>query len=162
MTLKTVFATSILAGLLGGTALAGVDRINEIDVTADLSAISNADAAAYWGQLEADLEGAIAARVTDRLTDEEGARIVVDIREIELASPFERVITAADAVLVGQVNIVDDTDNANFDAYELSVSLDSARFIVPEGQTIVFSDDDRSSYEALVNAFADNVVERLR
>lgn len=162
MTLKTFMTSTLAAGLIGGAAFAGVDRITEIDVTADLSAIQNADAAAYWGELETDLEAAIASRVTDRLTDEEGARIVVDVRELELASAFERAVTMADAVLVGQVNVIDDTDNANYDGYELSVSLDSARFIVPEGQTIIFNADDRSSYDALVNAFAAGVVERLK
>ncbi len=158
---KQMLAMSAMVALLAGAAGAAVDQIKEIDVTTDLSAIQNADAAAYWGTLEADLEAAIASRVNERIA-EDGAQIKIDIREIELASPFDRVINLGDAVLVGQVNIVDDTDNANFDAYELSVSLETARVIVPEGQTIVLSADDRASYEALVDTFAQGVVDRLK
>lgn len=77
---------------MAGMAFAAVDTVKEIEVTADLSAIQNADAAAYWGRLEADLEAAIASRLVDRLAEEgaEGARILVDLREVELASAFER------------------------------------------------------------------------
>lgn len=157
---QTLAASALLA-LFAGTALANVDQIKEIDVTNDLTAIQNADAAAYWGTLEADLEAAIAARVTERLA-EDGARILVDIREVELASAFDRALNLGDAVLVGQVNIVDETDNSNFDAYELSVSLETARVVVPEGQTLVLSADDRVSYQSLVDTFAQGVVDRLK
>jgi hypothetical protein len=145
-------------------AIAGVEQIKEIDVTADLTAIQNADAAAYWGTLETDLEAAIATLVTDRLAEEggDGAQILVDLREVELASAFDRAINLGDALLVGQVNIVDDTDNSNFDAYELSVSLENAMVIVPEGQTVVFNADDADAYRALVDTFAKGVVDRLK
>lgn len=156
-----IFAASALAALLATAAVADVDRIQEIDVTADLTAIQNQQAAEFWGTIETDLEAAIASRVQERLA-EDGARILVDIREVELANAFERAINLADAVLVGQVNIVDDTDNTNFDAYELSVSLENARIVVPEGTTVVFSTDDPSSYRALIDTFAEGVVERLK
>ncbi len=129
-------------------------------MTADLTAVQNPAAAAYWSTLDTDLEAAIIARLTDRLGDE-GARVLVDIREIELASAFERAVNLGDAVLVGEVNIVDPTNNANFNAYELSVSLGTTRFVVPEGQTVILSADDRASYQALIDTFADGVVERL-
>jgi hypothetical protein len=162
MFMKQMLGATAVIGLLAQPALAAVDLIQEVDVTTDISAIQNADAAAYWGSLEADLEAAIAARITERLTQEPGARILVDIREVELSSAFDRALNLGDAVLVGQVNIVDDTDNSNFDAYELSVSLETARVVVPEGQTIVFNTDDRASYQALIDAFAQGVVERLK
>jgi hypothetical protein len=164
MTPNHMLAAATLMALLAGPATAEVDKIKEIDVTADLTAVGNADAAAYWGTLEADLEAAIAALVSDRLA-EDGARIIVDIREVELSSPFERAINLGDSVLVGQVNIADDTDNANFDGYELSVSLETASIIVPEGsdiRAVVFSTDDRSSYRSLIDAFAKGVVDRLK
>jgi ABC-type phosphate/phosphonate transport system substrate-binding protein len=157
---KLTLAATTLAALMATAAAAGVDRIQEVDVSADISAIQNAKAAEYWATLEADLEAAIGLRVTERL-GEDGARVLVDIREVELANAFDRAVNLGDAVLVGQVNIVDDTDNRNYDAYELSVSLETARVIVPEGQTIVFGLDDRATYQTLVDAFAEGVVERL-
>ena len=126
--MKTLAATA-LAGFLATSAFAAVDQIKTIDDTADLTALNNEQAAAFWANLETDLENAIAARVTDRVA-ENGAEILVDIREVELANAFERELNMGDAVLVGQVNIVDNTDNSNFDAYELTVSLETAQIIV--------------------------------
>ncbi len=116
---------SVTAGVLAATlaatavtpALAAVERVAEVDVTVDLTAIQNEKAAAYWGSLEKDLEAAIGARIADRIA-EDGASVLVDIREVELSNAFERQLNLADAVLVGQVNINDKTDNANFDAYD--------------------------------------------
>lgn len=165
-------ATAALLALLASPLAAAVDRVAKIDATVDVSAISNAEAATFWANLEADLENAIAARVTDRLAVEEvkpdsegridGAQIKVDIREVELASAFERELNLGDAVLVGQVTIVDDTDNTNADGYELTVSLETANVIVPEGAVVLLSTDTSGAYTRLVEAFADGIVSRLK
>lgn len=165
-------ASAVLIALLAAPLLAGVDKVAKIDATVDISAINNAEAATFWANLEADLENAIAARVTERLAAEkvmpddqgriDGAQINVDVREVELASAFERELNLGDAVLVGQVTIVDDTDNTNADGYELTVSLENARIVVPEGKTLVLSTDTSEAYIRLVEAFADGVVSRLK
>ncbi len=165
-------ATAALVALLASPLLAAVDKVAKIDVTVDISAINNAQAATFWANLEADLENAIAARVTDRLVVEEakadedgsidGARIMVDVREIELATAFERELNLGDAVLVGQVTIADDSDNTNADGYELTVSLENAKVIVPEGSVVVLSNDATGAYTRLVEAFADGIVSRLK
>jgi hypothetical protein len=180
--MKTIAATA-LAGVLATAAFGAVDKIGKIDVTTDLSAIQNEEAATFWANLEADLENAIAARLTDRLvtadeqmdakqenqaTDDsgalkiEGTQIIVDIREVELANAFQRELNMGDAVLVGQVNITDDNDNSNFDAYELSVTLETAKIVVPEGTTLILSTDTTQAYTRLVEAFADGIVTRLK
>lgn len=158
--MKTLAATAVVA-VLTTSAFAAVDQIAKIDVTADLTAIGNEKAAAFWANLETDLENAIAARVTDRVADT-GAEILVDIREVELASAFDRELNLGDAVLVGQVNIKDDTDNSNFDAYELSVSLENAQIVLPEGTFLLLSTDTTGAYNRLVETFADGVVSRLK
>lgn len=158
--MKTLAATA-LAGVLATSAFGAVEQVAKIDVTTDLTAISNEQAANFWANLETDLENAIASRVTDRLADD-GAEIIVDIREVELANAFERQLNMADAVLVGQVNIKDDTNNQNYDAYELSVSLENAQIIVPEGAVLVLSTDTTGAYDRLVETFADSVVSRLK
>lgn len=165
-------ATAALLALMASPLAAAVDKVAKIDATVDVSAINNAEAATFWANLEADLENAIAARVTERLAVEEekpdengridGAQINVDIREVELASAFERELNLGDAVLVGQVTIVDDTDNSNSDGYELTVSLENANVIVPEGTVILLSNDTTGAYQRLVEAFADGVVSRLK
>ena len=170
---RTKLAASAAAlALLSGPLLAGVDKVAKVDASVDISAINNAQAATFWANLETDLENAIAARVTDRLATEEvkpdengkidGAQIKVDVREVELASAFERELNLGDAVLVGQVTIVDDTDNTNADGYELTVSLENAKVVVPEGATVVLSTDTGDAYARLVEAFADGIVSRLK
>lgn len=173
-----ILAATALAGVMATAAFADVDRVAKIDVTTDLGAIQNEQAAAYWANLDEDLENAIAARLTDRLVSEDearttsdgtqdgtpildGSQVLVDIREVELANAFERELNLADAVLVGQVTIVDDTDTTNFDAYELSVTLENARIILPEGSLLILSTDTTQAYQRLVEAFADAVVAKL-
>ena len=165
-------ATAAVIALLATPLAAAVHKVAKIDASVDVSAINNAEAATFWANLEADLENAIAARVTERLASEEvkpddqgridGAQIIVDIREIELATAFERELNLGDAVLVGQVTVVDETDNSNSDGYELTVSLENAKVIVPEGSVVVLSDDSLGAYTRLVEAFADGVVSRLK
>ena len=165
-------ATTALVTLLAAPLFAGVEKVAKIDASVDLSAVQNETAAAYWANLEADLENALAARLTDRLASEEvkpdedgkidGSQIIVDVREVELANAFERELNLGDAVLVGQVTIVDDTDNTNADGYELTVSLENAQVVVPEGMTVVLSTDTTEAYTRLVDAFADGVVSRLK
>lgn len=165
-------AYAALIAVVASPLLAAVDKVAKIDATVDISAITNAEAATFWANLEADLENAIAARVTERLVTEEakpdkngatdGAQIIVDVREVELATAFERELNMGDAVLVGQVTVVDDTDNTNADGYELTVSLENAKVVVPEGSFVVLSNDTSGAYTRLVEAFADGIVSRLK
>ena len=158
---RNVLIALSFGALASTTALAAVEKISEVVVTADLGAIKNEKAAAYWSNVAADVQNAIAARLVDRIADD-GAKITVDLREVELASSFERAINASDAVLVGQVNVSDLKDNTNFNAYELSISLGTAASVSADGQTFYYDTlDTPEAYQALVNSFADNVVKRL-
>ncbi len=156
-------AAAMIATALGTAAFAKVDKIAKVDVTVDLTAIKNEEAVKYWGNIEKDLEAAIGARVGDLMADD-GADILVDIREVELANAFERQLNLGDAVLVGQVNINDQTDNSNYDAYELSVSLENAAIVLPEGTTtlVLSTGDTAETYRKLIDTFADGVVSRLK
>jgi hypothetical protein len=157
---KSLIALSF-AVLAGSTALAAVEKISEVTVTADVTAIQNEKAAAYWSNVAADLQNAIVARLVDRIAND-GATIHVDLREVELASSFERAVNASDAVLVGQVNVSDLDDNTAFNAYELSVSLGTAASVTADGKAFFYDTlDTPEAYQALVNSFADNVVKRL-
>lgn len=172
MSNKRNLAATALIALLSTPLYAAVDNVARIDATVDVSAIKDTQAATFWANLEADLENAIAARLTDRLVSQEakpdadgkidGAQIIVDINEVELASAFERELNLGDAVLVGDVTIRDDTDMANTDTYELTVSLENAKVVVPEGKMLVLSTDTGEAYKRLVEAFADGVVSRLK
>lgn len=170
--IRTAASAAIIALVSATPLLAGVDKVAKIDATVDLSAVSNEQAATFWANLETDLENAIAARLVDRLPVEEvkpdedgkidGARIMVDVREVELANAFQRELNLGDAVLVGQVTVDDDTDLSVSDRYDLSVTLENAKVVVPEGTTLVLSTDTAEAYTRLVDAFAEGVVSRLK
>lgn len=160
-----MFRTTLLtttAVLMATAALAQETMIQEVSVEADLTAITNAQAAAYWTNAADDLENAIVARLVDRTADE-GAKIMIDIDELSLANSFQTDLGLADAVLVGTVNVTSVTDNAAFQTYELTVSAESARAFAPDGAVLegAFSDTPEY-YAALIAAFADGVVTRLK
>ena len=136
-------------------------KVRDIDVEADLSAIQNPAAAAYWTNIATDLENAIAARVTERTADD-GVKISVDISEIELANAFENITNIADTRMVGAVHVTSETDNSKFNSYELTVTVNEALPYFPPGTNVVMIKRDTPEYyKAMVEAFADAVVNRL-
>ena len=158
--LRNFISAAALTALAAGTALAS--DVAAVNVTADVAAISNERAASYWGNIAPDLQGAILARLVDRLSDD-GVTITVDLREVALASAFERAFQIEDAVLVGQVNVSHPVDNSLFDSYELSLSLEGGQTVDALQQTIVVTGiDTPEAYETLINRFADGVIDRLK
>ena len=61
--------------------------ISEITVEADLPSIGSPQAVAYWQDLGADLETALAAEFAGQI-DPPGDRILVDVDELTLTSGF--------------------------------------------------------------------------
>lgn len=162
MMIRTTFATALLAGLLASTAFADeATKVRDVTVDADISAINNPAAAAYWTNISDDLENAIVARITDRTADD-GVKVSIDISEVELANAFENITNVADTKMVGKVNVTSETDNTDFNSYELTVSVEEAMPYFPPGVTIVMIKRDTPEYyKAMVEAFADAVVKRL-
>ncbi|MDO9527422.1 MAG: hypothetical protein Q7J57_18095 [Gemmobacter sp.] len=160
--IRKYFGAGLVAALFATTAMAGVEKVASVEVTADISAIQNEKAAAYWGNLAEDLKAAIITRIGDRI-GEKGAVITIDIREVELANAFERALNSADAVLVGQVIVNDETDHGNDAAYELSVTLGGTPLVPSADGTITLSTTDTpQAYSILINLFADQVIERMK
>ena len=150
------------AALLATAAMAQDTMIKEVDVAADITAVSNAEAAAYWTNMADDLENAIVARLVDR-TAEDGAKISVDIDELSLANSFQNQLGLEDAVLVGKVAVTSETDNAVFDGYELTITAVNAQAFAPDGMVLEGAFTDTPEYyQALISAFADGVVTRLK
>jgi len=158
---RTLAAT--LAATFLATAAPAQDptTVREVDVEVDLGAIQNPAAATYWTNVADDLENAIVARITDR-TDPEGVRISIDIEEVSLASLYENLTDTADTQMIGQVNITSDTDNTEFNSYQLSVRVEEALPYLPPGTVVTaIVRDTPEYYRAMVEAFADAVVGRL-
>ena len=153
---------ALAATLLATTAFAqDLTTVREVNVEADLSAIQNPRAAQYWTDIANDLENAIVARLTDRIA-EDGVRISVDISEVELANTFENVTNVANTRMVGQVNVTSETDNTKFNSYELTLSVEQALPYFPPGTVVTaIVIENRDYYNAMIEAFAQSVVDRL-
>lgn len=157
--LLTTFAALMLTTSM---ASAQATKIQDVSVSAELTSISNAEAAKYWTNVTADLKNAIVARLVDRIADE-GSKISVDIDELSLANSFQNKLGLEDAILVGKVNISSDVDNAKFDSYELTVNAKTAQAFAADGKPLAGAlTDTPEYYNALINAFADGVVVRLK
>lgn len=159
-TLIALAATTILAG----TALADtLPTVKDIDVTVDMSTVTNAKAAEYWSKLEADLEGAILGKLVNQTDEKDGAKIVVDISEVELADGFTETMGLENSVLKGMVHETHDRDNSRFNSYELTVNYDLAAPILGEGfNPNASAEDSQRAYMAMVDVFADQVVKNLK
>lgn len=160
--------TKSLAGALLATTLAfplfaqTAPTVKSVDVTVDIAAISNPKAAAYWTTFEGDLETAILAQITDQVADD-GINLIIDVSEVELSNGFDEQMGFADTRMVAAVKMTHDTDNSRFGAYELSVDVNQVIPLLPEGTDItVLNSDTKTYYDAMVKAFANGVVERLK
>jgi len=158
---RNFLATSALAVFATVASLNAATMVKDIEVTADLTAIENPQAAAYWTDLSDDVENAIVARLADRVS-EDGVSIIIDLSEVELSNSFQEALNIADTKLVGDVKVTSATDNTAFNTYNLTVNVDQAMLFLPEGTDITkLSQDSKEYYDAMINAFADAVVTRL-
>lgn len=151
--------TAAVAVLLSTSAFAAMDdMVREVEVSMDLSAVTNAAAAVRFANVAADLQGAIALRMADRI-DETGKRISVDLSEIELSNSYSETIGSADTRLVGQIVVKDAAGAVNLDTYELTVDVNQSAYYIPTtlDRTQLAASSDLY-YAALISAFADNVV----
>jgi hypothetical protein len=63
--MKRLYLSAALAAMLPGAAMAEVDKIKEVVVETDVSAIANERAVEYWSTLSEDLQAAITTRIVD-------------------------------------------------------------------------------------------------
>lgn len=155
----TKFASTALIALLATGALAD-QTVSEIDVSVDLSAIENREAAAVWTSLGTDLETAIAERVTP-LLGENGTEVTVDINTVSLATAFENAYALEDSTLTGLVEI-SRPGMMNDEEYELSVTASQAiSAMSPSVDASQLTIASEEVYRAMVDAFATNISAKL-
>lgn len=131
--------------------------VSDVEVSTDLSAVGTRDAARYWGNLEPDLESAIATQFVGQ-TAPGGARLVVDIDELSVASFFESNAGADDARLTGTVAVLDPVSGEQASFYTVSASANQAMTLMGGDvrvQTVPASSAE--FYSAVVQAFARGV-----
>ncbi len=154
-------AAAFLSALALGAAVPAFaeTQVKEVEVSIDLDAINNPQAATVWSNIATDLQNAIVGRITDRI-DEDGVKISVDINEVELANSFQSAMGIADSKLAGRINISSETDNSKFATYDLDVSFDQA--YLPVGTDItVLTIESPVYYATMIELFAERVVENL-
>jgi hypothetical protein len=148
-------------GLLAGVALlaacAGQQPepllISEINVQTELPAVGSREAVAYWRNLDADLETAIAEQFVGRI-DPLGKRINVDVDEISLNTAFAQGATAETARLSGRVTL-ENPDGTAAAAYDVTASSqDVASYLPPGSNVVTISPTSTEYYQAIVRAFA--------
>lgn len=156
---KTI-ATSLAFSAIA-TASIAAQTVSEIDVSVDLPAIENTEAAQVWTSLRTDLETAIAARIAPQL-GEDGSEIVVDINEVALASAFENAYALEDSTLSGLVEIRV-PGLLNNEEYELSITAGQAMSAAsPQVDLGSMTIASAEVYQAMIGAFADHVAQKLK
>ncbi|WP_431301101.1 hypothetical protein [Tabrizicola sp. BL-A-41-H6] len=136
--------------------------VKSVDVEVELSAIENPRAAEYWTSIADDLENAIVAKIEDQVSDD-GVDVKIDLAEVSLSNGFEENLGLADTRLVGDVTMTHASDNTRFGKYELTVDVNTALPLIPADVDVtVLPADTRVYYEAMIAAFAQGVVDRLK
>ncbi len=160
--LRNAIITTALVALISGGALAATSvMVQEIDAQVDLMSLANPMAAERYGNIEGDLESALAALLTDRIA-EQGVKIIIDISEVELSNSFQETMNIADTRLVGDILVTDEENSNNFASYKLTVDINQAKVYFAEGVDVVtLTTSSDTYYDAMIAAFADAVVDRL-
>lgn len=152
----------LLAAIPSAVMAQTMGPVQSIEVMAELSAVENPAAAAYWATLDTDLETAIATRLADRIADT-GAEISVDIEEVSLSNGFTDTAGLAETRLVGGVNVTDENDATRSQFYTLTIDVNAATPMLPPGTDVAtLTAGTRVFYDAMVAAFADALVRDLR
>ena len=160
--MKRLIMSTAIACLFVTTPAFAASMIESVDVSIDLPAVTNKAAALRYSHIADDLKTAIAALLVGRLAPG-GAKITVDISEVELSNSYTETAGIADTKLVGLVHVLDDKANVNFDNYTLTVDVNKAKTFLPvtvDMTTLKGSSDEY--YRAMIQAFATTVVGKLK
>ncbi|AZQ67382.1 hypothetical protein EF888_09720 [Silicimonas algicola] len=136
------------------------DRVQEVDVTFDIEAVQSRDAASFWSNLSGDLETAILERVSDRIAEDDGYEILIDVNEVDMSNSFQSAL-GKDSTIVAGVRMKNE-DMTKEEYYNLTVRLEEAGNFefMPDG-ALVQTVPVEEAYAAMIDAFADNVVTHL-
>lgn len=170
--MKRLLSTTFCAGLaltaVAAPLAAEEKTLSDVEVKTDLSAFENSNALEFWPTLSEDIGEAIASELT--IDDQSGeSRIVVAINKVAINgettlpdtgefNQLEGTITTFPAK--GAANTETGDSSSATGSYALKVSATSGEVDVPENW-IVIPPSQGDFYEALTNAYAMEVVERI-
>ncbi len=163
--MRKIVCLAAAAALAAPMAWAQGASVSDIRVNADLTAVTSPEAAAYWGNVEADVASALAAEFSG-LTSEEGWIVAVDLDEIALASFFAPDASLDDARMSGEVGLFPPDAEEGDEAarlFNVSATANQAATYLPEGtDVVVLSPTSEEFYAAAVQAFARGVADTVR
>jgi len=137
--------------------------VKEVSVAADLGAFKNPKAAQHYANLADDLKNAISARLANRIDPEKGSVVKVDIDGVALANSYESAANVAQSKLVGHVTVTSENASNKADGYDLAISFEQAGPYFVAGTDIsTITTDSKEYYDAMIAAFADEVVKSLK
>jgi len=157
----TLMGTASFADSLTTSASAtALPTVDKIEVTTELDAVENAEAAKVWANIDDDLTAKLVDRLQGR-ADTDGSDIVIDIDEVSLASSFEQAVGDEKAYLKGDVVLRNPGPDDN-EYYTLTVHAEQAQAYFPDGKVVTdLTTGSRVYYQAMLDAFADNVILNL-
>ena len=170
--MKRLLSTTFCAGLaltaVAAPLAAEEKTLSDVEVKTDLSAFENSNALEFWPTLSEDIGEAIASELT--IDDQSGEpRIVVAINKVAINGETTLPDTGEFNQLEGTITTFPAKGAANTEtgdsssvtgSYALKVSATSGEVDVPENW-IVIPPSQGDFYEALTNAYAMEVVERI-
>jgi len=130
--------------------------VSEINVAADLGAVTSREAVNYWRNVSSDVEAALASEFVGRI-DPSGKVVNVDIDEISLTNSLSAAGDSTDARLSGVV-VIENPDGTAAGRYNVTATSAQVASYLPEGATSVPAESSEY-YRAIVQAFARGTAE---
>jgi hypothetical protein len=161
--MKQTFLLPAVALLMASATAYAQDlpTVKSVDVTVELEAIGNEKAAAYWTTIADDLETAIVSRVTNQIADD-GVDLTVDIEEVSLSNGFDEAFGLADTRIAATISQRSDTDERRSRTYDLGLDVNQSMPMMPADVDLAaLPSDTRVYYDAMIAAFAEEIVKRL-
>ncbi|GGO60364.1 hypothetical protein SAMN05444398_11123 [Roseovarius pacificus] len=166
--LSTTFCAGLALAAVAAPLVAEEKTLSAVEVKTDLSAFENSNALEFWPTLSEDIGQAIASELTIDDQSKE-PRIVVSINKVAINGETTLPDTGEFNQLEGTVTMfpargADNSETSNSSSatgsYALKVSATSGEVDVPENWIVIPPSQD-DFYEALTNAYAMEVVERI-
>lgn len=166
--LSTTFCAGLALAAVAAPLAAEEKTLSAVEVKTDLSAFENSNALEFWPTLSEDIGQAIASELTIDDQSKE-PRIVVSINKVAINGETTLPDTGEFNQLEGTVTMfpargADNSETSNSSSatgsYALKVSATSGEVDVPENWIVIPPSQD-DFYEALTNAYAMEVVERI-
>jgi hypothetical protein len=167
-----ILKSTVCAFALSAVATMGfaeMPKVSDVEVKANLAAIAESDALTYWPDINEDLRAAIASRV-EASEDDDAYRVDVSLDEVKLDGLYVLPNNGEFNQMEGVVQVYgvkpggasESTGETGELLTSYPVKLEAFSEEAPAREGVVrIPPSEGDFYNALINAFADQVVENL-